>query len=149
MERIVFMQSTNFEFLRLNNEALANLGGLAEVVMHVDPGSALTRLRGFAEEITKSIYKEERLPRVPQASFYEMLKDRVFESCVNRSLTHQINFLRINGNDAAHGAEGDLRNAQIALGTAHQLGLYLAIKYYGQKKDDIADFKDIKILPPN
>ncbi len=144
MERIIFMQSTNFEFLRLQNEALANMGGLAEAVMHVDPGSALTRLRSFAEEITKSIYKEERLPRIPQASFYEMLKDRVFETCVNRSLTHQINFLRINGNDAAHGAEGELRNAQLALGTAHQLGLYMAIKYYGLKKSEIADFKDIK-----
>lgn len=112
--------------------------------MYVDPGSALTRLRSFAEELTKSIYKEERLPRVPQASFYELVKDRVFESCVNRSLTHQINFLRVNGNDAAHGGEGELRNAQMALGTAHQLGMYLAIKYYGIKKSDIADFQDIK-----
>jgi len=138
------MQSTNFEFLRLHNESLANLGGLAEAVMHVDPGSALTRLRSFAEELTKSIYKEERLPRVPQATFYDLVKDRVFETCVNRSLTHQINFLRVNGNDAAHGGEGELRNAQMALGTAHQLGMYLAIKYYGIKKSDIADFQDIK-----
>ena len=112
--------------------------------MHVDPGSALTRLRSFAEELTKSIYKEERLPRVPQATFYDLVKDRVFETCVNRSLTHQINFLRVNGNDAAHGGEGELRNAQMALGTAHQLGMYLAIKYYGIKKSDIADFQDIK-----
>ena len=138
------MQSANFEFLRLHNESLANLGGLAEAVMHVDPGSALTRLRSFAEELTKSIYKEERLPRVPQATFYDLVKDRVFETCVNRSLTHQINFLRVNGNDAAHGGEGELRNAQMALGTAHQLGMYLAIKYYGIKKSDIADFQDIK-----
>ena len=138
------MQSHNFEFLRLHNESLANLGGLAEAVMYVDPGSALTRLRSFAEELTKSIYKEERLPRVPQATFYDLMKDRVFETCVNRSLTHQINFLRINGNDAAHGAEGELRNAQMALGTAHQLGMYLAIKYYGIKKADIADLKEIK-----
>ncbi len=144
MDRIVFMQSGNFEFIRLHNEALANLGGLAEAVMHVDPGSALTRLRSFAEELTKSIYKEERLPRMPQANFYELLKDRVFEACVNRSLTHQINFLRINGNDAAHGAEGELRNAHIALGTAHQLGQYMAIKYYGIKISEIPGFKDIK-----
>jgi type I restriction enzyme R subunit len=128
MERILFMQSTNFEFLRLHNEAMANLGGLSEAVMHVDPGSALTRLRSFAEELTKSIYKEERLPRVPQASFYEMVKDPVFESCVNRSLTHQINFLRINGNNAAHGGEGELRNAQMALGTAQ--GRLIILKCY-------------------
>ena len=69
MDRIFYMKSQNFEFLRPENETLANLGGLAEAVLHVDPGSALTRLRGFAEEVTKSIYKEEYLPRMPQAAF--------------------------------------------------------------------------------
>ncbi len=44
---------------------------------------------------------------------------------------HQINFLRIQGNDTAHGAEGDLRNAQLALKPAYQLAMYMAIKYYG------------------
>lgn len=78
------MQSTNFEFLRPDNEVLANLAGLAEAVLHIDPGSALTRLRAFAEELTKSIYKEERLPRVPQSSFYELIKNPVFEACVFR-----------------------------------------------------------------
>ena len=43
-----FMKSVNFEFLRPANEALAEVAGLAEAVLHVDPGSALTRLRGFA-----------------------------------------------------------------------------------------------------
>ena len=63
MDRIAYMKSVNFEFLRTGNELLANLAGLAEAVLHIDPGSALTRLRSFAEELTKAIYKEERLPR--------------------------------------------------------------------------------------
>lgn len=63
MDRIAYMKSVNFEFLRSGNELLANLAGLAEAVLHIDPGSALTRLRSFAEELTKAIYKEERLPR--------------------------------------------------------------------------------------
>ena len=144
MDRIIFMKSVNFEFLRPENELLANLGGLAEAVLHIDPGSALTRLRSFAEELTKAIYKEELLPRLPQSSFYELIKSPVFENCVSRSLIHQINFLRIQGNDTAHGAEGDLRNAQMALGTAHQLAMYMAIKYYCKKKDQIPDFEDVK-----
>lgn len=57
MDTILFMKSLNFEFLRQENDVLANLGGLAEAVLFVDPGSALTRLRGFAEELTKAIYK--------------------------------------------------------------------------------------------
>jgi type I restriction enzyme R subunit len=138
------MESQNFEFLRPENEPLANLAGLAEAVLHIDPGSALTRLRSFAEELTKAIYKEELLPRMPQSSFYELVKGSVFQDCTSKSLIHQINFLRIQGNDAAHGAEGELRNAQMALGTAHQLAMYMAIKYYGKKKEQMSGFDDVK-----
>ena len=138
------MKSVNFEFLRPENELLANLGGLAEAVLHIDPGSALTRLRSFAEELTKVIYKEELLPRMPQSSFYELIKNPVFENCVSKSLIYQINYLRIQGNDTAHGSKGELRNAQMALGTAHQLATYMGIKYYGKKKEQIPPFEDIK-----
>jgi len=144
MDRIIFMKSTNFEFLRPENEVLANLGGLAEAVLHIDPGSALTRLRGFAEEVTKAIYKEESLPRLPQSSFYELVKGSVFKACVDQSLIHHINSLRIQGNSAAHGGEGELRTAQMALGTAHQLAMYMGIKYYSKKKGVIPVFQDVK-----
>ncbi len=43
MDRIAFMKSFNFELLRPGNEPLANSVGLAEAVLHIDPGSALTR----------------------------------------------------------------------------------------------------------
>lgn len=138
------MKSVNFEFLRPENNLLAKLGGLAEAVLHIDPGSTLTRLRSFAEELTKAIYNEEQLPRMPQSSFYELVKNPVFEGCVNPSLIHQINFLRIQGNDTAHGAEGELRHAQMALGTAHQLAMYMGIKYYGKKKAQLAAFIDVQ-----
>ena len=144
MDRIAFMKSVNFEFLRPGNELLANLAGLAEAVLHIDPGSALTRLRSFAEELTKAIYKEELLPRMPQSSFYDLVKNPVFNDCVSKPLVHQINFLRIQGNDTAHGAEGDLRNAQLALKTAHQLAMYMAIKYYGTVQSDIEPFVEVE-----
>lgn len=138
------MQSQNFEFFRKYNDSLATLGGLAEAVLYIDPGSALTRIRSFAEEFTKSIYKEERLPRVPQASFYEMTKDSVFKGCIDKRVIDQINYLRIQGNDSAHGGEGDLKTAFLCLGTVHQLSMYLAIRYYGIKREDIPDYVDIK-----
>ena len=137
------MKSQNFEFLRPENHALADLAALAEAVLHIDPGSSLTRLRSFAEELTKSIYQEERLPRLPQASFYEMTKSSMFSACVDPSLIHQINYLRIQGNDTAHGAQGEKRNACTALGTAYQLAIYMGVKYYGKKKIEISEFKDI------
>lgn len=144
MDRIAYMKSVNFEFLRTGNELLANLAGLAEAVLHIDPGSALTRLRSFAEELTKAIYKEELLPRMPQSTFYDLVKSSVFTDCVSKPLVHQINFLRIQGNDTAHGAEGDLRNAQLALKTAHQLAMYMAIKYYGTAQADIPPFAEVQ-----
>lgn len=144
MDRIAYMKSVNFEFLRPGNELLANLAGLAEAVLHIDPGSALTRLRSFAEELTKAIYKEELLPRMPQSSFYDLVKNPVFVDCVSKPLVHQINFLRIQGNDTAHGAEGDLRNAQLALKTAYQLAMYMAIKYYGTAQASIPAFTEVK-----
>lgn len=137
------MQSMNFEFLRPENETLANLAGLAEAVLFIDPGSALTRVRSFAEEVTKAIYKEERLPRVPRAGFYDLVKNPVFEDCVNKSLIHQINYLRIQGNDPAHGATGELSTAQTALVTAYQLAMYMAVKYYGKSQKSIPSYQDI------
>ena len=144
MDKILFMKSQNFEFLRPENDTLANLGGLAEAVLFIDPGSALTRLRAFAEELTKALYREERLPRMPEATLNEMIRDSVFQNCVNRSLIHQLNYLRTQGNDTAHGAEGDVRTAHMALGVAHQLASYLAVKYYGKRKSDLPELVDIK-----
>jgi len=144
MENILYMKSTNFEFLRPENENLANLAALAEAVAFIDPGSSLTRLRSFAEEVTKSIYKEENLPRLPQASFFDLVKNVVFETSVTRALVDNINYLRIQGNGTAHGAEGDARNAQIALGVAHQLGMYMGLKYYGKQKEDISAFRELR-----
>ncbi|MBJ2211683.1 MULTISPECIES: DEAD/DEAH box helicase family protein [Pseudomonas] len=138
------MKSVNFEFLRSGNQLLTSLAGLAEAVLHIDPGSALTRLRSFAEELTKTIYKEELLPRLPQSSFYELVKDSVFNDCVSKSLVYQINFLRIQGNDAAHGGEGDLRNAKLALNAAHELAKYMAVKYYGVTQAALPEFIEVK-----
>ena len=144
MDRIAFMKSVNFEFLRSGNQLLANLAGLAEAVLHIDPGSALTRLRSFAEELTKTIYKEELLPRLPQSSFYELVKDPVFTDCVSKSLVYQISFLRIQGNDTAHGGEGDVRNAKLALNAAHELAKYMAVKYYGVTQASLPAFIEVK-----
>lgn len=144
MDRIAYMKSVNFEFLRSGNELLANLAGLAEAVLHIDPGSALTRLRSFAEELTKAIYKEELLPRMPQSTFYDLVKSPVFTDCVSKSLVYQINFLRIQGNDTAHGGEGDVRNAKLALNSAHELAKYMAVKYYGVAQAALPVFEEVK-----
>ncbi len=70
--------SLNFELIRGHNEKLANIGMLAEQILYLDPGSAITRLRGFAEEVTKEIYEIDCLPKPPTANFMDFLKNDAF-----------------------------------------------------------------------
>lgn len=134
--------ASNFDFLRPHNNLLADLGSLAEATLHIDPGAAQTRLRAFAEETVKSIYKEEHLPRLPQANLFELLNDSVFTGCVSKRLLDLLHFLRLQGNDTAHGGLGDTNTAKQALKVSHQLALYMAVNYYGQSKDSLMAFSD-------
>ncbi|MEZ9936048.1 DEAD/DEAH box helicase family protein [Vibrio breoganii] len=131
--------SLNFELIREHNEKLATLGTLAEQILHLDPGSAITRLRGFAEEVTKEIYAIDGLARLPQASFMDLLKNDAFIDCTESRLRDQLHFLRVEGNETAHGGDGSVRKAYAALGTAHSLSQYLAINYYGFQVSDLTD----------
>ena len=128
MKQTIMQISTNFEFLRPFHSGLADLGGLAESILFIDPGSALTRLRGFAEVFTQAIYKEERLTKMPQANFFELMKSSAFQSCVDPSLINQLHYIRKEGNESAHGSEGNLRTAQVVLGITHQLALPITHK---------------------
>ncbi|KPQ04151.1 MAG: hypothetical protein HLUCCO02_04075 [Idiomarinaceae bacterium HL-53] len=79
---------SNFHFMRDEIEHLADLGELAESIFLIDPGSALTRLRSFAEEVVKFIYSYEKLQRLPNASFYELVKSPIFTESVDKSLIY-------------------------------------------------------------
>ncbi|WP_170139031.1 DEAD/DEAH box helicase family protein [Marinomonas piezotolerans] len=138
------MKSQNFEFLRPQYDDLASLGGLAETLLYVDPGSALIRLRAFGEELTKTIYAEERLPRLGEPSFSELLKSSVFVHCLSKRLLDNLHFLRIKGNDAAHGGKGSKRDAMVCLGYAYELARYMAVKYAKLIPANLPEFVDIQ-----
>ena len=57
------MNSENFEIIRKGWPELAALGGFAEAYAYSDPASAIVKLRLFAENLTKDIYRDLRLPR--------------------------------------------------------------------------------------
>ena len=58
------MKSKNFEFLKPKWSELAALGGFAEAYMCADPESAVVKLRLFAENLIKDIYRDLRLPEI-------------------------------------------------------------------------------------
>lgn len=132
--------SLNFELIKNHNEKLSELGMLAEQILYLDPGSAITRLRSFAEEVTKDIYAMDGLPKLPQATFMELLKSSAFLSATEKRLQDQIHFLRLEGNETAHGGKGTIAKAFAALGTAHSIGQYLAVNYYGFQASDLSPF---------
>ena len=57
------MKSVNFEILRPRWPELAELGGFAEAYAHADPASPLVKLRLYAENVTKDLYRDLRLPK--------------------------------------------------------------------------------------
>jgi type I restriction enzyme, R subunit len=123
------MKSRNFEILRLRWPELAALGGFAEAYAHDDPASALVKLRLFAENLTKDIYRDLGLPKPEHASFVDLLGNQSFAAITPRVVMDKLHALRIHGNKAAHGEPATTRNALWLLQEAFDLGRWLLIQY--------------------
>jgi type I restriction enzyme R subunit len=74
------MKSDNFEMLRGKWPELASLGAFAESYAHADPASALVKLRLFAENLTKDIYRDLGLPKPDQPAFVDLLTNQSFSA---------------------------------------------------------------------
>ena len=97
------MKSVNFEILRDGWPELAALGGFAESYAHADPASALVKLRLFAENLTKDIYRDLRLPKPEEPTLIDLLKSDAFAAITPKVVLNKLHALRIHGNKAAHG----------------------------------------------
>jgi type I restriction enzyme R subunit len=135
------MKSKNFEMLRERWPELAELGGFAEAYAHVDPASALMKLRLFAENITKDIYRDLCLPKPDQPTFVDLLKNPSFSAITPKVVLDKLHALRIHGNKAAHGDNVDRRNAVWLLQEAYDLGRWLSVQYGSGSAGSIAPFR--------
>lgn len=134
------MKSINFEILRSKWPELAALGGFAESYAHADPASALVKLRLFAENLTKDIYRDLCLPRPEQPTFVDLLKNDVFTAITPKTVLDKLHALRIHGNKAAHGEPVRPQNALWLLKEAHDLARWLSIQYGRAKTDGLPAF---------
>lgn len=123
------MKSRNFEILRGTWPELAALGGVAEAYAHDDPASALVKLRLFAENLTKDIYRDLGLPKPEHATFVDLLGNQSFAAITPRVVLDKLHALRIHGNKAAHGEPATTRNALWLLQEAFDLARWLFIQY--------------------
>jgi len=123
------MKSQNFEMLRPSWPELAALGGFAEAYTHADPASALMKLRLFAENLTKDVYRDLRLPKPNQASFVDLLKCDSFAAITPKVVLDKLHALRIHGNKAAHGEPATTRNALWLLKEAFDLARWMVVRF--------------------
>ena len=123
------MKSRNFEILREHWPELAALGGFAEAYAHEDPASALVKLRLFAENLTKDIYRDLGLPKPEHATFVDLLGNEAFAAITPKVVLDKLHALRIHGNKAAHGEPATTRNALWLLQEAFDLSRWLFIQF--------------------
>ncbi|KAB2951043.1 MAG: DUF4145 domain-containing protein [Rhizobiaceae bacterium] len=135
------MMSPNFDILRARWPELAQLGGFAEAYAHADPASALVKLRLFAENLTKDIYRDLRLPKPDQPTFVDLLKNDAFVAITPKVVLDKLHALRIHGNKAAHGEQATSQSALWLLKEAHDLARWLLVRQGQAKPGDIAAFR--------
>jgi len=123
------MKSRNFEILRPFWPELASLGGFAEAYAHDDPASALVKLRLFAENLTKDIYRDLSLPKPEQATLVDLLGNQSFAAITPKVVLDKLHALRIHGNKAAHGEPATVRTALWLLQEAFDLGRWLFVQF--------------------
>ncbi|MFZ2100616.1 MAG: DUF4145 domain-containing protein, partial [Oricola sp.] len=134
------MKSENFEIIREGWPELAARGGFAEAYAYPDPASALVKLRLFAENLTKDIYRDLRLPKPDQPTFVDLLKNPSFTAITPKVVLDKLHALRMHGNKAAHGDPIKPQNALWLLREAHDLARWLFVRYGDGNAKEIPSF---------
>lgn len=140
MERIKFMQSINFEFLRPHWENLANLGAHAEEYAFSDPQSSLIKLRCFAEKLVGVVYTSYQIPCYPNEKFMDRLENHGFTSMVDKAIVDKLHAIRKVGNRAAHEGKFDKGAPLWLLKEAHILASWLLLSTQKGGKSDLTAF---------
>ncbi len=136
------MESLNFEFLRPEYAALADLGAYAEAYAHSDPSSAGVKLRAFAELLTGAIYEKFKLQRPPEDEFVKLLTAQVFKSAVPAAILNPLHAMRKEGNQAAHGSPLSPETALYLLEQAFKLAQWWSVRALSADPAKLLAFKE-------
>ena len=80
----VMLPTTNFGFLAVHNAQLVQLGALAERYFRDDPGTAIFKLRQFAEFLSKTIAAHHALYLGERETFEDTLRRLSYERIIPR-----------------------------------------------------------------
>ena len=126
------MTSLNFEPLRSRYPLLVELGSLAEQYIHLDPSSALVKLRTFGEHITREIHHTLQLleqSQIEERNHFELLTELSFEREVPQTILGKLHHIRKLGNDAVHRNLGTQFSAMDGLQLAVEIGQWFHLTY--------------------
>lgn len=135
------MKSMNFEYLRTQWPALADLGGYAEAYAYSDPQSSLVKLRCYVEKLVGVIYNELTLPVEPSANFMDRLTNASFIAVVPKVIVDKLHAVRKHGNKAAHEGEVSASNAAWLVEEAYHIGSWLFMAQAGGSIDELPSFQ--------
>lgn len=136
------MKSVNFEFLQANSPDLAALGGFAEAYAHVDPQSALVKLRALAERIVLSIYDRLDIAIGPKPNLNDLLNGPTFRDSVPTAVLYKLHALRMHGNKAAHGDDVSQKHALWLLQEAHDIARWFYIAYLNGGQAECPNYRE-------
>jgi type I restriction enzyme, R subunit len=134
------MKSINFEFLRPCRPELVATGEMAEAYTYADPGSALVKLRNFAELLVTNIYREMALPAPIKGNLNDLLNETAFKTAIPPVIVSKLHSLRIQGNKAAHGDKVSSSTALWILEEAYHLACWYYIGVCKGKQDLLPEF---------
>lgn len=134
---------SNFAFLGADAAQMAQLGAQAERYFRDDPGTAIFKLRQFAELLSKTVAAHHALYLGDRETFEETLRRLSYERIIPKEAADIFHALRKAGNRAVHETTSNHTDALSALKFARQLGIWFR-RTYGKQPN----FKPGPFVPP-
>lgn len=119
------MTSANFDHLKDIDPPLALLAAHAERYFVDDANTALIKTRQFAERMARVVAERAGADIASGDTFSEMLRSIRRDGLVPAEILDILHRLRIDGNAAVHGHDGERRMAFEAIKLCHRLGVWL------------------------
>ena len=130
------MSQSNFEFLEEEFPILYNIGQSAEYNLHVDPNTALFKIRQFGETLSGLIFENYGFEFPRPDNFNARIKVLEFEKVLQPIVSDLFYSIKEKGNIAVHGADkGTIEEGKHALFSAFKLGKWFYLSFAVKVKD--------------
>jgi type I restriction enzyme, R subunit len=136
--------SANFAFLSSHDAQLVRLGALSERYFKEDPNTCLIKLRQFGELLAQVIAAKTGLYENQNEAQSDLLRRLKFERITPREVGELFHHLRVIGNKATHGSDGDHGEALTGIKIARELGIWFH-RTFGKDKN----FSPGPFVPPS